>query len=100
MAAQTVTMTHCTIQKNNIPLHYPYVFEAARNLAGGAFKLYIYLYSFTSELLNYDRTQAEETLGLSRYTLNNAFAELVLANYLRKDAEGIYFFSATPLEKN
>lgn len=82
------------IKKTYPWVEYTDTMKACRVLNGAAFKMYIYLSSFTSgDEINFSPQAISAELNISISTIHNAFNELVREEYLQKKEEKVYIFT-------
>lgn len=86
----------CFVKKNMVPASTQEILFAARKLNGAAFKLYIYFALLHGPEIYYERAIMEKILNTNRTTLNRAFEELCINNYLIQSLEKVYIFYTSP----
>lgn len=77
---------------NNIELNKEKLFAAMIKLNGAALKMYLYLASLPGGEHELFPKILCETVGISRSSEKNAFAELIRLGYLKEEERGLYFF--------
>lgn len=103
---KTITIQRDTVDQKNRGKQYILAYteniaNAARNLNGSAFKLYIYLLSnqdgFTKD---YSPQHFENIYGVSNSSAKRAFQELIEAGYIEYNNKNNYNFNEVPQVKS
>lgn len=82
------------IHKNYNWLEYIDTIKACRTLNGAAFKIYVYLSSYSNgDIVDFSPQKINQELNIGISTARNAFSELAREGYLKKIQEKLYSFS-------
>lgn len=87
-----MAITQCTILKEEIENTPENRLAAAAQLGEIAYKLYIYIDSYPSYTLNYERIKFVKTVDTNYKSADKAFQTLIEKGYLVLRKENTYFF--------
>ena len=87
-----MAITQCTIIKEEIENTPENRLAAAAQLGEIAYKLYIYIDSYPSYTLNYERIKFVKTVDTNYKSADKAFQTLIEKGYLVLRKENTYFF--------
>ena len=84
---------NCQQSNNDAPwLEYIYIKDAANNLNGAAFKLFIYFSSLMSEEIIFSPSNYAQEFGGGITSARRAFGELIEAGYLVEQEDNRFIF--------
>lgn len=87
-----MAITQCTILKEEIENTPENRLAAAAQLGEIAYKLYIYIDSYPSYTINYERIKFVKTVDTNYKSADKAFQTLIEKGYLVLRKENTYFF--------